>query len=83
MSPTSRGVWVLLMQVSSVKAPNEASNTLGVQNSHAYSMRGNERGVPVAVMLKCDHIVYALPATKHIAPMTILFRMLQSMWKRM
>ena len=44
ISDTSFGVSVFLMHVNRVNAPNEARSTLGVQNSHAYSIKGRESG---------------------------------------
>ena len=51
MSDTSPGVSFFRMHVNNVKAPNDARSTLGVQNSHAYSIRGRESGTSADVML--------------------------------
>ena len=56
-SDTSLGVSSLWMHVNMVNAPNEARSTFGVQNSHAYSIKGRESAVSADVMLRWDHAV--------------------------
>ena len=83
MDVIRRGAFTWSIHVKRRNAPNVASRTFGVVNSHDHSSIGVSINCPGSPFNQKLHAVKKAPATQQIVPTFIRLGLSQCIWKRM